>query len=98
MSFPDGWESRLFSGIDLEYGGWTNGAWSARVEMRFDAKGLPISMMLAQASGFPEVDRRLARSVNGWRLLEPSAPREGIVAWSSPAPEASGPAAEGGSR
>jgi hypothetical protein len=87
LSFPDGWESRLFSGIDLNFGAWTNSAWSARVEMRFDAKGVPVSMMLAQASGIPELDSRLARSVSGWRLLEPSAARTGVVAWSCPGAE-----------
>lgn len=95
LAFPAGWESRLFSGIDLNYGDWTNAAWSARIEMRFDAKGVPVSMLLAQSSGLPEVDRRLARSVNGWRLLEPAAPRAGTVAWSSPAP-APPAAGEGG--
>ena len=94
LSFPDGWESRLFSGIDFNFGDWTNAAWSARVEMRFDAKGVPISILVAQASGLPEVDRRLARSANGWRLLEPSAPRTGTVEWYRPAPAPS--AAAGG--
>lgn len=87
LVFPDGWESRLFSGIDLNFGGWTSVAWRAQIEMRFDAKGVPSSMLLTQASGLPEVDRRLARSANAWRLLEPSAPRAGIVAWQSPAAE-----------
>lgn len=86
LVFPEGWESRQFSGIDLNFGGWTNGAWSARVEMRFDAKGVPVSMLLAQSSGTAEVDRRLARSATGWRLLEPAAPRTGVVEWNSPAP------------
>jgi hypothetical protein len=95
LSFPDGWESRLFSGIDLNFGAWTNGSWSARVEMRFDAQGVPVSTLLAQSSGDPEVDRRLARSAHGWRLLEPDAPRTGIVAWNSPATGALA-AAEGG--
>jgi hypothetical protein len=85
MDFPEGWESRLFSGVDLNFGAWTNSAWSARIEMRFDAKGLPASTLLEQSSGLPEVDRRLARSANGWRLLEPAAPRTGVIAWSSPA-------------
>jgi hypothetical protein len=85
LLFPDGWESRLFSGIDLNYGNWTNLAWSAQVEMRFDGQGIPVSMLVAQSSGNPEVDRRLARSVNGWRLLEASAPRTGVVTWNCPA-------------
>ena len=85
MVFPDGWESRLFSGIDLDFRKWTSAAWEARVEMRFDGKGVPESILLAQASGVPEVDRRLARSASGWRLLEPAAPRAGVVAWKSPA-------------
>lgn len=85
MVFPLGWESRLFSGIDLNFGTWTNVAWSAKVELRFDAKGIPAMVMLAQSSGLPEVDRRLARSASGWRLLEPAARPAGVVAWSSPA-------------
>ena len=93
MVFPEGWESRLFSGIDLNFGAWTNEAWSARVEMRFDAHGIPVSTLLAQSSGRPELDVRLARSASGWRLLEPAAPRTGVVAWSSPS--FSGPAAAG---
>jgi hypothetical protein len=93
MNFPEGWESRLFSGIDLNFGAWTNVAWSAQVEMCFDERGVPASMLVAQSSGIPEVDRRLARSANAWRLLEPGAARTGVVAWSSPAPAAPEPAA-----
>ena len=85
MLFSAGWESRLLAGIDLEYGSWTNVAWSARVEMRFDPQGVPVSMLLEQASGLPEVDGRLARSVRGWRLLDPNAPRMGMVSWIIPA-------------
>lgn len=85
MGFPKGWESRLFSGIDLDFSAWTTVAWEARMEMRFDEKGVPESTLLAQASGLPEVDRRLARSASGWRLLEPAAPRTGLVSWKSPA-------------
>ena len=85
MVFPLGWESRLFSGIDLNFGTWTNVAWSAKVELRFDAKGIPALVLLAQSSGLPEVDRRLARSASGWRLLEPAARPAGVVAWNSPA-------------
>ena len=82
--FPEGWESRLFSGIDLNFNGWTNRIWSARVEMQFDSTGVPVSMILAQSSGLPEMDRRLARSTSGWRLLDSSAPRRGVVSWISP--------------
>lgn len=84
MSFPDGWESRLFSGIDLNFNSWTHRAWSARIEMQFDSTGVPRSILLTQSSGFPEVDRRLARSAHGWRLLEAAAPRTGVVSWNSP--------------
>ena len=94
MEFPDGWESRLFSGIDLTFGAWAADAWTARVEWRFDARGVPISTLLTQPSGIPEVDRRLARSANGWRLLEPTAPREGVVGWNAPA-SAPRPATDG---
>lgn len=90
IGFPDGWESRLFSGIDLNFAAWTNSAWNARVEMRFDGRGVPVSMLLAQPSGLPDVDRRLVRSAYGWRLLEPAAPRAGTVEWSNPWPGAAG--------
>jgi len=86
LSFPEGWESRLFSGIDLNYPDWSEVAWNAQVEIHFDANGLPVSVLLSRSSGLPEVDRRLARSVSGWRLLEASAPRWGQVAWSCPRP------------
>lgn len=92
MDFPDGWESRLFSGIDLNFDRWTNRAWSARIEMQFDKAGVSASMLLAQSSGLPELDRRLARSANGWRLLEPAAPRTGVVSWSSPGASSASPA------
>ncbi len=85
LEFPAGWESRLFSGIDLNFSAWTNAAWTARIELRFDARGVPISVLLAQPSGLPEIDRRLVRSAGGWRLLEPAAARAGLVAWLSPA-------------
>ena len=84
MSFPDGWESRQFSGIDLNFNSWTHRAWSARIEMQFDSTGVPRSMLLTQSSGWPEVDRRLTRSAYGWRLLEATAPRTGVVSWNSP--------------
>ena len=85
MIFPEGWESRLFSGMDPGYGSWSPQAWSARIEMRFDADGVPVSMLLVQPSGLADVDRRLARSVRGWRLLDAAAPRHGEVTWLSPA-------------
>ncbi len=85
MVFPAGWESRLFSGIDLNYGGWTNVAWEAQVELSFDRQGVPAAVLLARCSGLPEVDRRLARSASGWRLLEPAAARAGVVTWNVPA-------------
>ncbi len=91
LVFPEGWESRIFSGIELDFGAWTNAGWNARMEMRFDERGVPVSMLLAEPSGWPEVDRRLARSARGWRLLEPSAPREGAVAWRNPPPAAGAP-------
>ena len=84
LVFPEGWESRLFSGIDLDFAAWTNRPWSARIEMRFDGRGVPVSMLLAQATGLPEMDQRLARAANGWRLLDSNAPRAGTVAWDSP--------------
>ena len=91
LAFSAGWESRLFSGIDLDYPNWTNAPWQARVELRFDARGVPTSVLLAQASGIPDVDRRLARSVSGWRLLEPTASRTGAATWLAPGPaEAAG--------
>jgi hypothetical protein len=93
MGFPPGWESRLFSGVALDFGAWTGQAWTARMEMRFDGGGVPQSMLLVHSSGLPEVDRRLVRAARGWRLLEPEAPRSGIVVWSSPAaPPAAGAA------
>ncbi len=84
LTFSDGWESRLFSGIDLNYGSWSDAAWTAQVEIQFDDKGIPTSVLLAHSSGLPEVDRQLARSISGWRLLEPAAPRTGLIAWNSP--------------
>ena len=90
LTFTAGWESRLFSGIELDYAAWTNAPWQARVELRFDAYGVPTSVLLAQASGIPDVDRRLARSASGWRLLEPAAPRTGAATWNAPALAAAG--------
>jgi hypothetical protein len=92
MLFPAGWESRLFSGIDLSFGAWTNRAWTARIEMRFDVAGVPVSMLLTESSGWPEVDRRLVRQARGWRLLESGAPRAGVVTWRVPGSSSTVPA------
>lgn len=92
MEFPEGWEPRLFSGVDLAYAGWSDAGWRAQVEVRFDDTGVPQSVVVAQSSGVPAVDRRLARSVSGWRLLAADAPRAGRVKWMVPAsPVASAP-------
>ena len=92
MVFPDGWEARLFSGVDPGFGAWAGQAWSAVLDLRFDADGVPQSVLLVQPSGLPGVDGRLARSARGWRLLDARAPRQGRVGWSgaapAPAPEA----------
>lgn len=85
MVFSDGWESRLFSGIDLNFGKWTNVGWTAQLEIRFDGRGVPDAVAVAQASGWPALDQRLARSVYGWRLLDAEADRTGTVVWNSPA-------------
>ena len=91
-TFSAGWESRLFAGLDRDFAGWTNAAWEARMELRFDGRGVPESALLAQPSGLPDVDRRLARGARAWRLLDPAAPRAGSVAWQVPAAAAGGPA------
>lgn len=90
LEFPAGWEKRLFAGLDPDFGRWTNAAWDARVELRFDAAGVPTTVLLAQGSGLPDVDRRLARAAAAWRLLEPAAPRAGVVAWHAPGHAAGG--------
>jgi len=84
LSFSDGWESRLFSGIDLNYGAWSDMPWTAQMEIHFDSKGIPTSVLLARSSGLVEVDRRLARSTSAWRLLDPAAPRSGLILWTAP--------------
>ena len=86
MEFPSGWEQRVFSGVDLAYTGWAPGReWSATVELAFDARGIPMRVILDRSSGIPKVDRRLARSASGWRLLDSEAPRRGKVVWRVPA-------------
>jgi hypothetical protein len=91
MAFSEGWESRLFSGIDLNFDRWAAEPWTARMELRFDGAGVPVSALVTQPSGLGEVDRRLSRSARGWRLLDAQAARGGTVTWSSPARSAGAP-------
>lgn len=83
--FSKDWDPRLFSGLDSDYAAWTSQAWTARVEMRFDGAGIPESVLLVQPSGLDDLDRRLTRSLRGWRLLDAAAPRQGEVTWRCPA-------------
>ncbi|MDD4341705.1 MAG: hypothetical protein PHO14_05665 [Kiritimatiellae bacterium] len=83
--FSKDWDPRLFSGLDSDYAAWTSQAWTARVEMRFDGAGIPESVLLVQPSGLDDLDRRLTRSLRGWRLLDAAAPRQGEVTWQCPA-------------
>ena len=86
MGFPEGWEQRLFTGVDLAYADWAPGAaWEATAELAFDEKGIPVSVFLDRRSGIPEVDRRIARSASSWRLMAAGAPRRGKVSWRVPA-------------
>ena len=96
MEFPPGWEQRVFAGVDLAYAGWAPGReWSAAAELEFDARGIPTAILLDRSSGIPRVDRRIARSASGWRLLDAEAPRRGKVVWRVPAAVPAA-AAEGG--
>lgn len=96
MEFPEGWEQRLFAGVDLAYADWAPGAaWEATAEVEFDGTGIPVAVFLDRHSGIPEVDRRLARSVSSWRLLAGGAPRKGKVSWRVPAAGAGGGAGDG---
>lgn len=89
MEFPSGWEQRLFAGVDLAYAGWAPGReWTASAELEFDERGILTAILLDRSSGIPRVDRRLARSAAGWRLLDAGAPRRGRVVWRVPAPAA----------
>lgn len=86
MDFPAGWEPRIFSGLDLAYADWAEGSpWTATADIRFDAKGIPVSVLLDRSSGIPAVDKQLARSAASWRLLDSDAPRHGKVTWRVPA-------------
>lgn len=81
MRFPDGWEARMFSGVELDFADWAPMGWRARAEVEFDGEGRPVHVFLTRKSGLPEVDARLARGVRRWRLLEGSAMRRGEVEW-----------------
>ncbi|NLB66569.1 MAG: hypothetical protein GX803_08885 [Lentisphaerae bacterium] len=83
--FSDGWEARLFSGMDLTFESWTDQAWTAQIDLQFDAGGIPRSALLARPSGLSAVDQRLVRQVQTWRLLDAEASRAGRVTWRSPA-------------
>ena len=86
MDFPAGWEPRIFSGLDLAYADWAAGTpWTAMADIRFDAKGIPLAVLLDRSSGIPDIDKQLARSAASWRLLDPDAPRHGKVTWRVPA-------------
>jgi hypothetical protein len=96
LFFPEGWESRLFSGIEFNFDEWSDVPWTARVEIRFDEHGVAGSVLVTESSGQPTIDRRLARSVKGWRLLEEQAPRLGRVLWHVPPAPGGEDAAAGG--
>lgn len=85
MDFPPGWEPRIFSGLDLAYADWAaDSPWTATADIRFDASGIPLSILLDRPSGIPSIDKQLARSTAAWRLLDPDAPRHGKVTWRVP--------------
>lgn len=78
MEFSDEWASRMFSGIDMQLDR-LGPRWAIRVELEFDAVGIPRSVILAQSSGLSAIDRLAIRSMWDWRLQEPTAPRRGSV-------------------
>lgn len=85
MVFSAGWESRMFSGLALDYASWRAGAgWQARVEVEFDDTGVPVRVMLERKSGDQDVDARVLRGAYDWRLRDRTAPRRGTVAWQVP--------------
>lgn len=86
IDFPAGWESRIFSGLDLNYPAWfPDTPWTATADLAFDAAGIPVSVLLDRPSGAPAIDQRLARSAASLRLLDPAAPRRGKITWRVPA-------------
>ena len=85
MRFPEGWEPRMFSGVELDYPNWTARGWRAKAEVEFDADGRAEHVFLTEPSGVAKVDSRLARGIRRWRLLDGRAARRGEVAWVVPA-------------
>lgn len=86
MAFGNGWEARMFSGVDTDYGSWrAGGGWSAEMCLEFDANGVPVHMMLTKRTGDESIDKRLLQGAYGWRLRDAEAPRQGTASWSVPA-------------
>ncbi|MBP1590118.1 MAG: hypothetical protein ILO10_07995 [Kiritimatiellae bacterium] len=86
MEFSAGWESRMFSGMELDYGTWWPGQdWQASIEVEFDHVGVPVHVLLTTRSGNAPVDARLVRGAYGWRLRDRAALRRGTVTWVVPA-------------
>lgn len=86
IDFPAGWESRLFSGLDLTYPSWApDTPWTATADLAFDDAGIPVSVLVDRPSGDLAVDRRLARAAASLRLLDHAAPRRGKITWRVPA-------------
>jgi hypothetical protein len=90
MRFPEGWEPRMFSGVELDYPNWTARGWRAKAEVEFDVDGRAEHVFLTQPSGVEEVDTRLARGIRRWRLLDEATARRGEVEWVVPAKQARG--------
>ena len=84
MRYPEGWEPRMFSGVELDYPEWTSRSWRAKAEVEFDAAGRPEHVFLTEPSGLAKVDARLARGIHRWRLLDGAAARRGEVEWVVP--------------
>jgi len=92
MAFGNGWEARMFSGVDTDYGSWrAGGGWSAEMFLEFDAQGVPVHMMLTKRTGDEAIDKRLLQGAYGWRLRDAKAPWQGTVSWSVPATAATAP-------
>jgi hypothetical protein len=84
MRYPEGWEPRMFSGVELDYPEWTSEGWRAKAEVEFNADGRAEHVFLTVPSGVEEVDARLARGIRRWRLLDGRAARRGEVEWVVP--------------